>query len=337
MPPPPIDDALEIFKVGMMLLSIIACVNLCFMHRRGGVLRYEPRQPVPWGAAGGVLAAVLLLSVAVATISGGGAVDEGLSPKPPSPSSIAISILLQLFVAGAAVFIIAIFTKATPRDLGLPQKHLELLRDVLIGAAACLVALAPVHIVQVIMMHLLLPDQLESGHPFIKMVLAAPDPMIVLLTGVLAVVVAPVCEEITFRLLLQGWLERWEDERIGWRRQNVETLSTNPDTQRADNEQLHVEPLPADVASLSPEPEPEPPRRGVGGFSYGWFPILVSSAAFGLAHYGYGPEPVPIFLLGLVLGYVYQRTHRIIPSIVTHALFNLFTMIILWRMIYHHG
>ena len=26
-----------------------------------------------------------------------------------------------------------------------------------------------------------------------------------------------VCEEITFRLLLQGWLEKWEDQRLGWR------------------------------------------------------------------------------------------------------------------------
>ena len=78
-----------------------------------------------------------------------------------------------------------------------------------------------------------------------------------------------------------------------------------------------------------------PPRRGVGGMPYGSFPILISASLFGLAHFGYGPEPVPIFLLGLVLGYVYQRTHRIVPCIVAHALFNLFTMVVLWRMVYH--
>jgi membrane protease YdiL (CAAX protease family) len=68
---------------------------------------------------------------------------------------------------------------------------------------------------------------------------------------------------------------------------------------------------------------------------YGWFPITVSSAAFGLAHFGYGPEPIPLFLLALVLGFLYQRTHRIIPSIVAHGLFNMFSMIILWRTVYH--
>jgi membrane protease YdiL (CAAX protease family) len=83
--------------------------------------------------------------------------------------------------------------------------------------------------------------------------------------------------------------------------------------------------------------QPDPPRRGVAGLPYGWFPIVISSVAFGLAHFGYGPEPVPLLLLGLVLGYLYQRTHRIVPCIVAHALFNLFTMIILWRLVYHHG
>ena len=62
-------------------------------------------------------------------------------------------------------------------------------------------------------------------------------------------------------------------------------------------------------------------------------PILISSVLFALAHFGYGPEPVPLFFLALILGYVYQRTHRIIPCIVTHALFNLVTVIALWRMV----
>src|SRR5215213_886061 len=121
MPQPSVDEALEFFKVGMMLLSIIACINIVFMQRKGRVLPYEPRRPVPWGAAGGVLAGVLLLSLAVSVSSGGGAVDGGSSAKLPEPSSLAISILLQLFVAGAALCIIAVFTKATARDLGIPR------------------------------------------------------------------------------------------------------------------------------------------------------------------------------------------------------------------------
>jgi membrane protease YdiL (CAAX protease family) len=79
----------------------------------------------------------------------------------------------------------------------------------------------------------------------------------------------------------------------------------------------------------------EPPPRGIAGLPFGVFPILVSSLFFALAHFGYGPEPVPLFFLAIALGYVYQRTHRILPSIVTHALFNAFAMFILWRLQLH--
>ncbi len=36
----------------------------------------------------------------------------------------------------------------------------------------------------------------------------------------------------------------------------------------------------------------------------------------------FAPDPLPIFLLALVLGYLYQRTHRIAPSLLLHAAFN---------------
>jgi membrane protease YdiL (CAAX protease family) len=76
-----------------------------------------------------------------------------------------------------------------------------------------------------------------------------------------------------------------------------------------------------------------PPRRSVGGLPYGWAPIILSSLLFAAAHFGYGPEPVPLFVLALVLGYCYQRTHRILPCIIAHSLFNLNSMIVLWRIV----
>jgi membrane protease YdiL (CAAX protease family) len=193
-----------------------------------------------------------------------------------------------------------------------------------------------------LMISLFFPELIVSQQPIIKMVMAAPDPLMLVVAGVTTVGIAPVCEEITFRLLFQGWLERWEDERLGWRRPVVETPVGDSDTQIAADAATHPEVVTLDAAKELPNSapslsEPMPPRKGVFGLSYGWFPILVSAAVFGLVHYGYGPEPVPIFLLGLVLGYIYQRTHRILPSIVAHALFNLFTMFILWRMMYHHA
>jgi membrane protease YdiL (CAAX protease family) len=63
-------------------------------------------------------------------------------------------------------------------------------------------------------------------------------------------------------------------------------------------------------------------------------PIVLSSALFALAHVGHGPDPIPLFFLALILGYIYQRTHRIVPCIVAHMLFNSLAMLVLWQMIF---
>ncbi len=61
----------------------------------------------------------------------------------------------------------------------------------------------------------------------------------------------------------------------------------------------------------------------------GWLPIVISAAIFGLLHAW--PDCVSIFLLGLFLGYVYQRTHRLLPSLVMHGCVNGVAVLELWR------
>jgi membrane protease YdiL (CAAX protease family) len=34
------------------------------------------------------------------------------------------------------------------------------------------------------------------------------------------------------------------------------------------------------------------------------------------------PDPIPLFVLALGLGYLYRQTHRILPCIVVHLLLN---------------
>ncbi len=339
MPSEPIDPALVTFAAGMMMLSIFACMNVLHMRRSGPVLSYEPRQPVPWGAVGGVLAGTYLLLTILSALNGSEP-DDPTAWESISPWTLLTAMVEQTFIVVGVLFVIAMFSKATWRDLGIPASARELLRDICIGGAACLAALAPVHLIQQLFMRS--SDEVESGHPLIRMVLESPpSPWVLVLAGVAAVVVAPICEEITFRLLLQGWLERWEDARLGWRKQAVDTSTT--ETPAVSETDATVATIEAPVLPIAPldtaEPllEDDPPVRGVAGLPYGWLPIIVSAAAFGLAHFGYGPEPIPLFFLALVLGYLYQRTHRIVPSIVAHALFNLFTMIVLWRIVYHRG
>ena len=47
---------------------------------------------------------------------------------------------------------------------------------------------------------------------------------------------------------------------------------------------------------------------------------------FALAHLGQGANPISLFFLAIGLGYLYQRTHRIVPCIMVHMLFNAFSM-----------
>ena len=56
---------------------------------------------------------------------------------------------------------------------------------------------------------------------------------------------------------------------------------------------------------------------------------LVSAFVFAILHWGHGPDPIPLFFLALGLGYLYHRTHRIIPCIVVHFLVNGLSMLAL--------
>ena len=46
------------------------------------------------------------------------------------------------------------------------------------------------------------------------------------------------------------------------------------------------------------------------------------------------PDPVALFILALFLGYVYQRTHRIIAPVFVHACVNALSMIQLWLLVF---
>jgi membrane protease YdiL (CAAX protease family) len=63
-------------------------------------------------------------------------------------------------------------------------------------------------------------------------------------------------------------------------------------------------------------------RNVVPLLAAGAAPILTSSVLFAMAHIGQWPAPVPLFVLALVLGYLYHQTHRLLPSLVVHVLFN---------------
>jgi membrane protease YdiL (CAAX protease family) len=48
-----------------------------------------------------------------------------------------------------------------------------------------------------------------------------------------------------------------------------------------------------------------------------------------LLHLGQGWAPVPLFFLSLALGWLYQRTHRLLPSLVVHVCLNSCSLLML--------
>jgi membrane protease YdiL (CAAX protease family) len=56
--------------------------------------------------------------------------------------------------------------------------------------------------------------------------------------------------------------------------------------------------------------------------SPGMGPAIVVSALFAALHLGHGPDPIPLFFLSLILGYLYQRTHRIVAPLTVHFCVN---------------
>jgi len=322
-------------------LSLAALFALFRRHILGQpLLGYELRRSVPWGVMA-MLPALMLVVLKLASVL--------IETKEADPEQF----VQQLWISSAitvSVFLLGlgwlrVVCNASPKDLGFPSSGNQALADVFSGAVACCASLLPVYLLLIVLKLVFRPEQ---EHPLIEQLLAQRTPAMMLAAVATAVIAAPLFEEFIFRLLLQGALERWEDKQLGFiATPPPETVLTPEDI--PEDSQPGVRSLPAMVApeppssdnpyaspsTTSPPPPtailPERPTQGLlPGLPHGWLPILLSGLLFGLAHFSHGIDPIPLFLFGIVLGYLYQRTHRLLPSIIAHMLFNAFSMFQLW-------
>jgi membrane protease YdiL (CAAX protease family) len=315
------------------LTSLVVLFRLFQKHIDGQpLLRYEPRRPVPWNALA-PLVMLTPLALALSAALEGPVVDTegvlrasvpgllpGAAAAPPAAwyagatlNAAGIDLVEQLraaeelagpmwmqtgltvSVALVSYAVLGLAFRAGPLDLGLPTSWRELRQDAAIGATAFAASLLPIYSILFILNALLEPT---SGHPLVETLLVHHSPEIMLAAAAAAVISAPLYEEIAFRLVFQGWLERCE----ALARRRPRTDSTG---------------------------ELAPPADNLRAAPPGWTPLVVSSVVFGVAHYGHGVSPAPLILLGCVLGYLYRQTHRIVPSIVCHMLFNGLTIFFL--------
>jgi membrane protease YdiL (CAAX protease family) len=294
-------------KLLLILPAIAACVavwtwaGVRWFHRRP-VLPFEPRRPVPWHG-------IDVLTMAMAYY-----------------------VIPQLFMAAATAGL------DLPTTAGQP-----LTEDASVDKS---------HVVQRVLS--------EEG----------PTAWPIVLGVMMAIVVAPITEELVFRLLLQGWLESVERRmrrQMPWLRRIVRGLlpvamvavlfavvHLRPTGPRRDLFTIVAQLQLVAVTSLTivallvcwlkyaagatladfgivPSKLAGDVRLGLLAFLAVTPPIYaIFFAANRLLPEDSVADPIPMLFFGLVLGVLYFRTHRIVPSIVTHAAFN--AVGVLWAL-----
>lgn len=325
-------------------LLILAGLGSCFyfvwrLLRYGQILDYKPRRRVPWGLWGVLVALVMTFLSVVSAISMriGLSAEGGAPPTTPgefADGMIRVAVIYLILAAGMLALLIFV-CRARREDLGLPGSLHEWGVDTGLGLLLGFALIVPVYVLQALSVGLL---GVDASHPILNRIEQGPDLLVIVGAMLAATIVAPIFEELVFRLLLIGALERWEDETIDWPYSEPAERWPQPITNRVDESfpapvehltsnteglQSHFA-IPTNVKSVSDDEFGPPPVApgAVVGLNHGWFPILVSSFLFSLAHLGQGPSPIPLFVFAMIVGYCYQRTHRLVPCIVAHLVFN---------------
>ncbi len=340
------DDEIRKIIIQLAVLgSIVFLISgpvwiLAFRRYRRGlpILDYQNRRHVPWGLIdlAMVIGLVLVCGVmAGAMIARIWDVDLTVPVEKMPPDKRAIVLMASALgtLLGTAIALFAIRFRCSARwsDFGFSWNGVR--RDLWIGFLAFLMIVPPVFLLQGI-----LSQFWPYTHPLIELVQTKPDPMFFVVSGFSAVIVAPFAEELMFRGWLQGWLEK------------IPAFRNDPNKlfmgERADNTTPPVDgkkPLPPEDVEYSLElskHSPDNPYAAPTSYTVKWeetiddehlarpvlWPILISALAFALMHYTQLPAPIPLFFLAVGLGYLYQRTHRLLPCIVVHFLLNAISM-----------
>jgi membrane protease YdiL (CAAX protease family) len=212
---------------------------------------WRPHPEATWQGSdvAAITALYLLIAVAAAAfVPPGAPLRDQLAVDLTGKVAVVLLGIVHLVSRGADLRMLG-FPPPRADDIGLALGGLALVVAPLLSLAGLLDRLVPYE------------------HPVVDFLQQNRDPLAIGLVLLSAVVVAPVAEELFFRRVLQGWLERRLDDRAG-------------------------------------------------------SAIVISAAAFALAHMGHGLAPVPLFLFGIVLGMIARQTGSLVPCILLHGLFN---------------
>ncbi len=236
----------------------------------------------------------------------------------------------QLLSAGLAMLFLWLRYR-DPRALGVSPK--TLFADITLGGFGFFLFVPPM-----LMLQSVLTVFWEYEHPTLEMITADSSLLTILSAWWVATIVAPVTEEILFRVILLGWLMRCfatpHDFLGGLSGGNGPR--SNDSTEGTPNAGLDNTPnacadLNAHNYTRDNWASSQLPRPVADSYRHRrtWPPVIIVALLFALVHIGQGPAPIPIFFLGAGLCFMYRQTGSVVPCIVTHFLLNTFSMSIL--------
>lgn len=328
-------------SMGLLTSSVALWLFLYPRHRGAGAppwVAQEPTRPAPWGLVDLLIVLLILVGslVVAQVVAAPELLDAKLPPETRRLETMAPGLRIRVVVANSlatliatmfALAIIAWRTRASWERFGFSLRTLW--RDAKLGALAMLLLFAPV-----LGLQMLLTRFFPSQHPLIETIRKTGDTGFLWASGLAAVIAAPIVEELQFRVLLQGWLQnvarairgRLSLTDVIWGAGNVPPASSDKslDSRRGSTTEHD------DASDASSKSEAGAVLTGASAESeLPRWPIFGSSLLFALAHASHGPDPIPLFLLALGLGYLVQRTGRVWPAIVVHFLLNSWTMILM--------
>jgi membrane protease YdiL (CAAX protease family) len=356
-----------LIAASLATFSVVSWAWLAARVQRGvEPVAYRPRRPVPWSGGDLCLVVLIFIMANLAAFSllpmrdrGADLAIGGHRPADGSEAARAAENVAQLdgfelkMIAGATANVVTLLAaaawlvarrRADWSDLGWGRERAW--QDVWLGVVGFVAVSLPVYALQFALSRLS-----SQQHPIIETLGRQPNDWLFFLSGLSAVAVAPVAEEFFFRVLFQGWLESLADPARADRPIAVGPVAAGPDaadppaeTPDGSTEPFHVETTAAPAvaspaasavfgdAFRAPAAEgarPRPPLKTGPNQPWDTAAIGITSLVFALLHLGQGWAPVPLFFLSLALGWLYQRTHRLLPSLVVHMCLNACSLLML--------
>jgi membrane protease YdiL (CAAX protease family) len=189
----------NLVMAGLFLGSLAAWTWIVLCWKQGiAAIRWQEREACPWHPVVVGLALPVSIIVQVVALSSTPETDSAAVTDLPA---LCLALVLEMLVL---MGLLAISVPIRADDFGLSRSQLG--RNVWFGVLGFLMSILPVYTVSYAVEMAELRDE-GASHTFLKLLENHPGAETIAWVSLAAVVLAPMAEELLFRVILQGWLE----------------------------------------------------------------------------------------------------------------------------------